>query len=109
MPRFAQLVLGPAGSGKSTYVSTMISHGQVINRPIRAVNLDPAAEEFRYQDSIIADIRELIHIDDVMEDDELRFGPNGGLVFCMEHLIENPDWLQEQLGMNFFASAKEIL
>lgn len=31
-----------------------------------------------------SDIRELIHIDDVMEDKELRLGPNGGLVFCME-------------------------
>ena len=30
------------------------------------------------------DIRELIEVDDVMDDDALRFGPNGGLVFCME-------------------------
>ena len=32
----------------------------------------------------LADIRELIHLDDAMEDESLRFGPNGGLVFCME-------------------------
>ena len=32
----------------------------------------------------LADIRELIHIDDAMEDEALHFGPNGGLVFCME-------------------------
>lgn len=31
-----------------------------------------------------SDIRELIGVDDVMEDAELKFGPNGGLVFCME-------------------------
>lgn len=31
-----------------------------------------------------ADIRDLISVDDVMEDKALRFGPNGGLVFCME-------------------------
>ena len=30
------------------------------------------------------DVRDLIHLDDVMEDDELKLGPNGGLVFCME-------------------------
>ena len=24
-----------------------------------------------------------------MDDDELKFGPNGGLVFCMEFLLEN--------------------
>lgn len=32
----------------------------------------------------LLDIRELIHLDDAMEDESLRFGPNGGLVFCME-------------------------
>ena len=36
-------------------------------------------EYFNYQP--IADIRDLIQVDDVMEDDELKFGPNGGLVF----------------------------
>ncbi len=30
------------------------------------------------------DIRELIEIDDAMDDQALRFGPNGGLIFCME-------------------------
>lgn len=45
-----------------------------------------------------ADIRELINLDDAMDDEELHFGPNGGLVFCMEHLAENFDWLEEQLG-----------
>jgi hypothetical protein len=33
-------------------------------------------------------------IQDVMEDDELKFGPNGGLVFSMEFLIENSEWLE---------------
>lgn len=37
------------------------------------------------------DIRDLITLDDVME--ELCLGPNGGLVYCMEYLIENIDWL----------------
>ena len=30
-----------------------------------------------------------IKLDDAMEDEELRFGPNGGLIFCMEYLLEN--------------------
>jgi hypothetical protein len=29
--------------------------------------------------------------------DFCRFGPNGGLVFCLEHLVANLDWLKEQL------------
>ena len=45
----------------------------------------------------LADVRELISVDDAMEDSELRFGPNGGLIFCMEYLAQNMDWLHEQL------------
>lgn len=33
-----------------------------------------------------------------MEDESLRFGPNGGLVFCMEYLASNSRWLEESLG-----------
>ncbi|TFK14028.1 adherens junction-associated protein 1 [Platysternon megacephalum] len=96
MPRFAQLVMGPAGSGKSTYCSTMVQHCAAINRSVQVVNLDPAAEYFNYP--LMADIRELIEVDDVMEDDSLRFGPNGGLVFCMEYFAKNFDWLEDSLG-----------
>ena len=30
------------------------------------------------------DVRDLISVTDVMEDEDLKMGPNGGLVFCME-------------------------
>ncbi|KAI5642216.1 conserved hypothetical ATP binding protein domain-containing protein [Phthorimaea operculella] len=94
--RYAQLVVGPAGSGKSTYCSTMVKHAADAKRIVEVVNLDPAAEHFDYEP--LVDIRELIHVDDAMEDEELQFGPNGGLVFCIETLLENSDWLEEQLG-----------
>jgi hypothetical protein len=42
------------------------------------VNLDPAAEQFDYEP--LADVRDLIQLEDVMEDKELKFGPNGGTV-----------------------------
>ncbi|CAL8276500.1 unnamed protein product [Merluccius merluccius] len=96
MPRYAQLVMGPAGSGKSTYCATLVQHAEAINRSVQVVNLDPAAEHFSYP--VMADIRELIQVADVMEDESLRFGPNGGLVFCMEYLANNLDWLEENLG-----------
>lgn len=35
-------------------------------------------------------------MDDVAE--ELKYGPNGGLVYCMEFLSNNLDWLEEELG-----------
>ncbi|CAK9820362.1 GPN-loop GTPase 3 [Anthophora plagiata] len=94
--RYAQLVMGPAGSGKSTYCSAIQQHAANEGKVIEVVNLDPAAEYFNYEP--LVDIRELIQLDDAMEDDELRFGPNGGLVFCMEYLLENSLWLEEKLG-----------
>ena len=46
---------------------------------MHVANLDPAAEEFAYD--VAFDIRSLIAVDDVME--ELGYGPNGGLLYCM--------------------------
>lgn len=57
--------------------------------------MDPAAEHFDYNPSI--DIRDLIVLDDAMRDEELHLGPNGGLVFCIEYLVENQEWFKEQL------------
>ncbi len=41
------------------------------------------------------DIRELISADEVAS--ELEMGPNGALVYCMEFLLENVEWLEEKL------------
>ncbi|KAB1226731.1 hypothetical protein CJ030_MR1G007874 [Morella rubra] len=77
---YAQLVIGPAGSGKSTYCSSLSQHCETMGRTINIVNLDPAAENFDYP--VAMDIRELINLDEVME--ELGLGPNGGLMYCMD-------------------------
>jgi len=57
------------------------------------VNLDPANDSLPYASSV--DISELITLSDVM--DLLHLGPNGGLVYCMEYLERNIDWLQQRL------------
>ena len=94
---FIQIVMGPAGSGKSTYCQAMQYHagtlGGARKRTIHVANLDPAAEDFGYQ--LAFDIRDLISVEEVME--ELNLGPNGGLVYCMEYLLSNLDWLQDHL------------
>uniref|UniRef100_A0A0E0GM44 GPN-loop GTPase 3 n=1 Tax=Oryza nivara TaxID=4536 RepID=A0A0E0GM44_ORYNI len=87
---YAQLVIGPAGSGKSTYCSSLYQHCETVGRTIHMVNLDPAAEHFSYP--VSTDIRELISLDDVME--ELGMGPNGGLIYCMEY----PLFLKKTIG-----------
>jgi hypothetical protein len=37
------------------------------------------------------DIKDLITLEEVME--EMELGPNGGLLYCMEYLLQNQDWL----------------
>ncbi|CAM9168686.1 unnamed protein product [Lampetra fluviatilis] len=98
MPRYAHLVMGPAGSGKSTYCAMMLEHLSALRRSAAVVNLDPAAEHFSYPVAI--DVRDLIEVGDVTEDDSLGLGPNGGLIFCMEHLVANPSWLELALGQD---------
>lgn len=119
--KYVQLVIGPAGSGKSTYCENIKQHCDTIGRfepaqrarggqhsstyldacrprpprrPVHVFNLDPAAEHFGYP--IHGDIRDLITIDDAQE--ELKLGPNGALLFCMEFMEQNlEDWLGELL------------
>ena len=93
MGRCGTLVVGPAGSGKSTYCDMMRTHCEAQRRRVHVVNLDPAADSFAYP--VAADIRELISLEDVMA--EMKLGPNGGLIYCMEYLVDNFDWLQDEL------------
>ncbi|KAL7424190.1 hypothetical protein Q5752_001776 [Cryptotrichosporon argae] len=92
--RYATLITGPAGAGKSTLCASLITHAQTVGRRVHLVNLDPAAERFEYAPAV--DIRELVALEDVME--ELEFGPNGGLIYCFEYLLNNLDWLEDELG-----------
>lgn len=94
--RYAVLVTGPAGAGKSTFSNALITQLHTSKRTAHLVNLDPAAsaDSFEYEPTI--DIKNLISLDDVMN--ELEYGPNGGLVYCFEYLLENMDWLEEELG-----------
>ena len=88
-----QLVVGPAGVGKSTYCKILQDHCAAMRRRVHVANLDPAAENFEYD--VAFDVRELISVADAM--DELQLGPNGALVYCMEHLLDNMSWLQDKL------------
>lgn len=49
------MVMGPAGTGKSTYCKVMQEHCQNVRRSVHVVNLDPAAESFDYD--VAFDIR----------------------------------------------------
>ena len=90
---FAQLVIGPPGSGKSTYCDGMHQFLSAIGRKCSVVNLDPANDKTSYPCAL--DIRELVTLEEIMTDEEL--GPNGGVLYALEELEHNSEWLEEGL------------
>lgn len=90
---YGQLVIGPPGSGKTTYCWKMAEHLKKCNRKVITVNLDPANDILPYIPDI--DIRALVILEEVMS--ELSLGPNGSLIYCMEYLEKNFDWLLNEI------------
>nr|XP_020764833.1 GPN-loop GTPase 2 [Odocoileus virginianus texanus] len=90
---FGQAVIGPPGSGKTTYCLGMSEFLRALGRHVAVVNLDPANEGLPYECAV--DVGELVGLGDVM--DALQLGPNGGLLYCMEYLEANLDWLRAKL------------
>jgi GPN-loop GTPase len=81
--RYAVLVAGPAGAGKSTFSTSFITHLRMSRRTAHLVNFDPAAHPDGADEvAPVIDIRDLVSLEDVMG--ELEYGPNGGLVYCFE-------------------------
>lgn len=86
---FGQFVIGPPASGKTTYCRAMANFLEKIGRKVAIINIDPANENMEYNAAV--DVSELIKHHEVMEN--YQFGPNGALVYCMEFLEANVDWL----------------
>ncbi len=82
------IVLGPAGSGKSTLVGAYARWLESeLDASVYKVNLDPAAEYVPYKPDY--DIREIIDAHAIARD--LGLGPNGALVKAMELLSDRMD------------------
>ncbi|KAL2024038.1 hypothetical protein VTK56DRAFT_273 [Thermocarpiscus australiensis] len=90
---FGQLVLGSAGAGKSTYCDGMHQFMGAIGRQCSVVNLDPANDRTNYPCAL--DIRNLVTLEEIMSDD--RLGPNGGILYALEELEHNMEWLENGL------------
>ncbi|KAH7100095.1 hypothetical protein BKA62DRAFT_658903 [Auriculariales sp. MPI-PUGE-AT-0066] len=90
---FGEIVVGSPGSGKSTYCHGKHQLFTALQRPISIVNLDPANDALPYPCAI--DVSELVTLKDVM--DAYNLGPNGAMLFCIEHLEANFDWLEQRL------------
>lgn len=91
---FGQIVVGPPGSGKTVYCDGMQQFLTALGRQVCIINLDPANDGLPYTCNI--NIAELISLRDITETSDL--GPNGGLIYCMEYLEKNIDWLEEKLA-----------
>ena len=95
------IVIGAPGTGKTTFCNGMQQFLQQLDRKHALVNLDPANENMEYKVILIdfmavilqcaIDIKDLISLEDVME--EFKLGPNGSMIYCMEFLLTNIDWL----------------
>jgi GTPase SAR1 family protein len=94
MTVFGQLVIGAPGAGKSTYCEGMRQYLSALGRDVAVVNLDPANDEPPYEAAV--DLRDLVELSTVMS--EFGLGPNGGLVYCLEYLEANLDWLEQKLA-----------
>jgi nucleoside-triphosphatase THEP1 len=94
MAAFGQLVTGPPGAGKSTYCHGMHQFLTALNRPVHIINLDPAVPNPPYPCAV--NITDLISLEEIMEEHSL--GPNGAMLYAMEYLEANFDWLEEELG-----------
>jgi GPN-loop GTPase len=90
---FGQLVIGPCGSGKSTYCNGMAQLMTELKRPVAIVNLDPSNDSLVYDCAV--NIRDLVDSDAAAIENDL--GPNGTQLYCLDVLASRIDWLEERL------------
>lgn len=109
-PFYGQVVVGPPGSGKTTYCDGMQQYLRLLSRDAWVINLDPAnegtgkdhdgtkAEENHAQlpyETIFDVCKEIVNLSSVMG--KMQLGPNGGLVYCMEYVEAHFDEMVDQL------------
>lgn len=87
------LPVGPPGSGKSTLCNGLQQFMLAVARPCSVANLDPANDTIPYNAAF--DVREVVSVEEVMEREEL--GPNGGVLWAMEELEAQFEWLESRL------------
>lgn len=95
--KFGVLLLGAPGTGKTTFSKSL--HDFFDNNVERVhciVNLDPANDSLEFDENgkgpvKAIDVRDLITLEDAME--EYKLGPNGAMLYCIEFLQANFQWL----------------
>ncbi|MDK2464792.1 MAG: ATP/GTP-binding protein [Candidatus Korarchaeota archaeon] len=79
------LVMGLAGTGKTTLTGALVRWMKKRGLRASAVNLDPGVRRIPYEPAY--DVRELVTVEDVMEREGL--GPNGAILRAIDILAED--------------------
>jgi GTPase SAR1 family protein len=87
------IVLGMAGSGKTTFVQRLTKELYGRQCPPYVVNLDPACREVPYPANI--DIRDTVNYKQVMK--QYQLGPNGGIVTSLNLFATKFDQVEKIL------------
>ncbi|KAI0981662.1 hypothetical protein GJ496_004147 [Pomphorhynchus laevis] len=91
-PRYGQLVIGPPGSGKTTYCSAMYEFLTKIGRHVLVINLDPANDYNRPNPCHVC-LSELTS-STVNVSKSKSIGPNAAILDCFDRLAspDGTDW-----------------
>ena len=90
------LVLGMAGSGKTTFIQRINAHLHTEQTPPYVLNLDPAVHELPYPCNV--DIRDTVNYKQVMK--QYSLGPNGAIVTSLNLFATTFDQLLAILEKN---------
>lgn len=88
MSSLAIFVVGPAGTGKTTFCHKMYEYLQNIQKEVYYVNFDPSSSS---KIPYAFDITDIFSTEEVMK--ECEMGPNGGLIECFRGLVDIMDEL----------------
>ncbi|TRY64369.1 hypothetical protein TCAL_11720 [Tigriopus californicus] len=101
-PPTCLIVLGMAGSGKTTFVQRLTSDLHARKKSPYVINLDPACLEVPYPANI--DIRDTVNYKEVMK--QYGLGPNGGIVTALNLFATKfdqvLDLVQKRAGLSEF-------
>ncbi len=86
-------VVGPAGTGKSTFSGSLRDYLTLNNFDAAVVNLDPGAEFLPYDPDF--DIRDYISLDSIMS--EYNLGPNGAQIVAADLIINEAEKIKEYI------------
>jgi len=93
MSIFTLFVVGPAGSGKSSFVAAFAEWLDSYEIPYLTVNLDPAAEYTPYTPDV--DVRVYVTAREVM--DEYKLGPNGAIIASVDLMLNFVGSIREEV------------